>query len=327
MLAVDDFCPHGSAADQTRLQAAADRIFRAQGNHSRRLRCRTDGTVRAVKPPRGLIISTGEDIPHGQSLRARTLIREVVRESLNWQAITEAQKTARRGVFAQAMAAFLQWLATDDRIEKLRASASDDVTRWREEWTTRGLSGHKRNATTLAQLARGWNCWLRFAFEIGAISQEESKEQWRRAWDALNAAGKAQDQYQASENPATRFIELIQAALSSGKAHLAATDGGKPDTDQAQAHGWRDGEAQGDRIGWIDSEDVYLQPDAAFSMAQRLASGGEELSVSSQTLWKRLNEAGLLASIDTARSTNKVRRTIAGKSQPVIHLRANSFAG
>lgn len=62
VLAVDDFCPHGSAADRARLQSAADRIFRAQGNHSGRLRCRTDGTVKAVKPPRGLIISTGEDI-------------------------------------------------------------------------------------------------------------------------------------------------------------------------------------------------------------------------------------------------------------------------
>lgn len=326
VLAVDDFCPHGSAADQARLQAAADRIFRAQGNHSGRLRCRTDGTVRAVKPPRGLIFSTGEDIPHGQSLRARTLIREVVREALDWPAITEAQKTARQGVYAQAMAAFLQWLATGDRIEKLRASAPDDLSRWREEWTTRGLSGHKRNASTLAQLARAWHCWLGFACEVGAITREESKALWRRVWAALDAAGKGQDQYQASENPASRFIELIQAALSSGRAHLAATDGGKPDFAEAQAYGWRDGEPQGERIGWLDGDDLYLQPDAAYSLAQRMASGGEGLTISSQTLWKRLNEAGMLASTDTARNTNKVRRTIVGKSTPVIHLRAEIFA-
>ncbi len=327
VLAVDDFCPHGSAADQARLQAAADRIFRAQGNHSGRLRCRTDGTVRAVKPPRGLILSTGEDIPHGQSLRARTLIREVVREALDWPAITKAQKTARQGVYAQAMAAFLKWLATDGRIETLRVSAPDDLSRWREEWTTRGLSGHKRNASTLAQLARAWHCWLGFAREVEAITPEESKTLWRRVWAALDEAGKGQDQYQASENPASRFVELIQAALASGKAHLAAIDGGKPDIADAQAYGWRDGEPQGDRIGWLDGDDLYLQPDAAYSLAQRMATGGEGLSVSSQTLWKRLNEAGLLASTDTARNTNKVRRTIAGKSNPVIHLRAENFAG
>jgi hypothetical protein len=327
VLAVDDFCPHGSAADQARLQAAADRIFRAQGNHSGRLRCRTDGTVRAVKPPRGLIFSTGEDIPHGQSLRARTLIREVIREALDWPAITKAQAIARKGVYAQAMAAFLQWLATGDRIEKLRASATDELSGWREEWATRGLSGHKRNASTLAQLARAWYCWLGFACEVGAITTEESKELWRRVWAALDAAGKGQDQYQASENPASRFIELIQAALSSGKAHLAATDGGKPDSADAQAYGWRDGEPLGERIGWLDGDDLYLQPDTAYSLAQRMVSGGEGLTISSQTLWKRLNEAGLLASTDTARNTNKVRRTIAGKLNPVIHLRAEIFAG
>ncbi len=327
VLAVDDFCPHGSAADQARLQAAADRIFRAQGNHSGRLRCRTDGTVRAVKPPRGLILSTGEDIPHGQSLRARTLIREVVKEALDWQAITEAQAIALRGVYAQSMAAFLQWLATDDRIEKLIANAQTEIARWREEWTTRGSNGHKRNSSTLAQLARAWHCWLAFACEVGAFSSEERNDLWRRVWAALDAAGKGQDQYQASENPASRFIELIQAALASGKAHVADIDGGKPDSADALAYGWRDGEPQGDRIGWLDGGDLYLQPDAAYSLAQRMATGGEGLTISSQTLWKRLNEAGLLASTDTARNTNKVRRTIAGKSNPVIHLRAEIFAG
>ena len=58
-----------------------------------------------------------------------------------------------------------------------------------------------------------------------------------------------------------------------------------------------------------------------------MATDGEGLTVSSQTLWKRLNEAGLLASTDTARKTNKVRKTIAGKSNPVIHLRSEIFAG
>ncbi|MBL8190283.1 MAG: hypothetical protein JNK38_19865, partial [Acidobacteria bacterium] len=90
--------------------------------------------------------------------------------------------------------------------------------------------------------------------------------------------------------------------------------------------GWRNGEPQGECIGWVDGKDLYLQPDTAHRLAQQIAAGGEGLTVSSQTLWKRLNEAGLLASTDTARNTNKVRRTIIGKSTPVIHLRAEFFA-
>jgi len=32
---------------------------------------RADGSLRPPKPPRGLVISTGEEIPNGHSLRAR----------------------------------------------------------------------------------------------------------------------------------------------------------------------------------------------------------------------------------------------------------------
>ena len=55
----------------------ADRLFRGQGNHAGRLRMRSDGGLRPAKPPRALTLSTGEDVPKGQSLRARLLVLEV----------------------------------------------------------------------------------------------------------------------------------------------------------------------------------------------------------------------------------------------------------
>ena len=47
----------------------ADRLVRAQGNRSGRQRMRQDSTLRPAKPPRGLLLSTGEDVPRGHSLR------------------------------------------------------------------------------------------------------------------------------------------------------------------------------------------------------------------------------------------------------------------
>ena len=99
----------------------------------------------------------------------------------------EAENTRLKSKM-QAMT--LDFSNMQQEIEKLRASAPDDVSRWREEWTTRGLNGHKRNASTLAQLARAWHCWLGFACEAGAITPEESKKLWRRVWAALDAAGR-----------------------------------------------------------------------------------------------------------------------------------------
>jgi hypothetical protein len=77
LLVVDDFAPGGSMHDVQRFHAKADRVIRAAGNHSGRQRMRPDGTLRPNRPPRGFIISTGEDVPRGQSLRARMLVVEV----------------------------------------------------------------------------------------------------------------------------------------------------------------------------------------------------------------------------------------------------------
>ena len=74
LLTVDDFAPQpGSRAQQT-LHAKAEQLLRAQGNGSGRERTNGDGTMRPTRPPRGLILSTGEDVPRGHSVRARALI-------------------------------------------------------------------------------------------------------------------------------------------------------------------------------------------------------------------------------------------------------------
>jgi len=51
LLVVDDFAPTSNQGDVDRAHREADRVLRAQGNRSGRLRMRGDGTLRAVKPP------------------------------------------------------------------------------------------------------------------------------------------------------------------------------------------------------------------------------------------------------------------------------------
>jgi hypothetical protein len=51
-----------------------DRVFRAAGNHAGRSHLDSTAKLREPKPPRALILSTGEDIPRGQSIRSRLLI-------------------------------------------------------------------------------------------------------------------------------------------------------------------------------------------------------------------------------------------------------------
>ena len=149
---------------------------------------------------------------------------------------------------------------------------------------------------------------------------------WARAWIALGTATAAQAGHQLAAEPAQRFIDLILAALSSGRAHVAAKDGTKPQ--DSSAWGWRpfEGEprSQGLRIGWLDGDDVYLEPEAAFATAQRFAQDtGEAITVSSKTLHKRLHEKRMLAAIDENRGTLTPRHTLEGKRRAVLHLKAS----
>src|SRR5262249_6141580 len=110
LLTVDDFAPTGSPADVQRFHREADRLLRAQGNRAGPQGMRPDGGLRPAKPPRGIILSTGEDVPRGQSLRARLLVMELAPGELDWARLTACQGDAAAGLYAQALAGYLRWL-------------------------------------------------------------------------------------------------------------------------------------------------------------------------------------------------------------------------
>ena len=74
--------------------------------------------MRRTRPPRGLIASTGEEVPGGQSLRARMVIVEVQRGDVKLDVLTLAQRDAVQGIYAKAMAGFIRWLAP--RLDQVR---------------------------------------------------------------------------------------------------------------------------------------------------------------------------------------------------------------
>jgi len=79
--------------------------------------------------------------------------------------------------------------------------------------------------------------------------------------------------------------------------------------------------SQGARIGWITRNDLFLEPTASYRVAQAVA-GTERLPLSQQALYHRLQQSGLLASVDEGRQMVQVRRTLEGCPRQVLHLRA-----
>jgi hypothetical protein len=297
---------------------------------------RSDTTLRPPKPPRGLILGTGEDVPRGQSLRARLLVLEVGPRDVSWDKLTQAQEDAAAGLLAGAMAGYVQWLAPKYGTERARLDAR--VLQLRQAAV--GSASHRKTPMMIANLGVGIERFLEFACRSGAIGAPEAQELWEQAWAALGEAGEAQAQYLVSAEPMARFLDLLRAALASGEAHLADPEGKHPPS--PESWGWRSRligvgedvdkrwEPQGKRIGWLDGDDVYLEPEAAFAAAQRLGqASGDPLAVGLRTLEQRLHDRGLLATVDAAKGRGRLRvrvRGLEGKRRPVLHLLASSIS-
>jgi len=277
--------------------------------------------MRDPEPPRALILATGEDIPRGQSVRARLLILELPKGSIKAAHLTECQRNAHEGLYAEAMGGFVRWLA--GRHEEARAAFGQKVSEHRAAALRN--TAHARTPEIVANLQAGFEMYLRFAVECGAIDTAERERLASRCWDAFSEAAAAQAKHQAATDPAARFLSTLGSLLISGQAHLEARSGGEPHR-APESCGWRRNsmakwEPLGARIGWVEEEDLYLDPIAAFRVVQIAGRDvGEVLTVSEQTLKKRLHEKRLLASVDVKRQTLTVRRTIGGSSKDVLHL-------
>jgi hypothetical protein len=73
-------------------------------------------SLRDPAAPRGMTWSTGEDIPRGESLQARVWILDFARDDVDFEKLKACQSDANAGLYAQAMAGFLKWIAIWARI-------------------------------------------------------------------------------------------------------------------------------------------------------------------------------------------------------------------
>jgi hypothetical protein len=331
LFVVDDFVPRGSSSDIERLNAKADRLLRGQGNNAGRQRLRSDSTLRATRYPRGLILSTGEDIPTGQSLRGRMLILEVALGDINADLLLACQKDAADGLYAQALSGFISWLAPQypNHLQTLR-SEIPNIRQYVIQQVQQGQ--HRRAPDIVANLMAGFRLFLKFTVERGILTQEQGGKWDDSMWSALLASARKQSGHQDASEPAQRFLELLRAVLAAGKVHLTDSEGSRPVP--SEGWGWREEQSgmekvwkpQGERIGWIDGDDIYLIPDPTYKAVCAMGGNiGEGISISASSLWKRVKEKGWLASVDSKRGTNTIRRVFARMQANVLHFHAALF--
>jgi hypothetical protein len=325
LLVVDDYVPHGSDESAGRLRASAKRLFRAQGNRSGRLRLNPDATMRGVRTPRGMILSTGEDLPTGQSILAQMLCISVAPGDVDLPALTASPSDAAKGLLAGALSGYVKWTA--ERRKEVLDQLREDRNRLRAEDQRSGR--HGRTTEIIAGLAAGFRLALQFMTDAAALDAEERQRLEQETWATLMETGDVQMEAPREEEPAGRCLALLSSALASGAAHVVSPEGDGPSdwpvrwswrtTEKGMLPNWR---SMGRCVGWIEGSDLYVDPAVSFAVAQQLAKEtGVPFAIMPVTLWRRLAEKGFLLSRDSTRQRNTLgRRGLGGARREVLHL-------
>ncbi len=334
LFVIDDYAPQ-AADDPRRLAAAADRVLRGAANSSDRGRLRPDGTPRPARPPRAQILTSGEDIPPGQSLRARLTVTELTRDDVHRDRLTQAQQLAADGVYALAMAGYIRWLAGQyDTQPGYPTTVRRLIVDLRQKLAADGR--HLRVPEAAASLLAGWTTWLRYATSVGAVTNDDAQHLVATVFAAMMHLADQQAAHAHEFSPAQLYVRALSAALTGGHAHLAAQRTGLAPPDalnwgwQPQPHGLGvDERPRGTCIGWIsDDGEIYLDPGAAYEVARDHANrAGTPLATTKTTMHKRLDEAKYLASTDDKgkKKNRLVNRKVLGKDRRVVHIRADLF--
>lgn len=297
---VDDYAPSG--LDARELELKASRLLRSQGNLSGRGRLRADLTERPAYPPRGIIISTGEQRPPGQSVLARTLLIELDRSRVNLSALSEAQRMAAK--LPNAMAGYVLWLAPQiGKLPEILRPTFDEARH-------RATSGHQhlRMPGAFAHLWIGLDCALSYAADIGAISKVEADDIRSRSSQALMDLVIRQAQSVDGERPTRRFLSVLATLLTQGRVILLEREL-DPNSYTGRAT----------IVGWQDDEFLYVIPDAVFnSVARFCKEAGEFFPVHSERLLRDLNKEGFS---DCAEDRNTAAVTCGEKKRRVVRLR------
>ena len=304
---IDDYAPNADSRAQQELEKRAQRIIRGIGNRASRGRLRADLSQQPDRPPRGMVVCTGEDLPTGHSIQARLVIVEVDRERLNLDVITELQASGDR--LAHAMRGYIEWL--QPAIPQLRKEMPARLGRLRGELYQ--IGSHLRQADALAQLRGAFELLLEFAEHVGAIGDARATELRAAARQTLWRIGETQGNVLRDLEPAERFITVLGTLLEQRRVRLVEK-GTSPRADDVEA------------VGWFDEDFAYLLPEAARRrVATFLRESGEAWSHSAHALHKALVRKGIVVPGPDGRPEMQVR--VGDGKRRVLRLRLTALRG
>lgn len=259
---IDDFTSQSTVAGQQDLLRKADQLLRDWGNGSGRTRMRSDLSLRQTFIPRGLIISTAEQLPPIESINSRLFQIEsgpgrVTRGE--GSALTKAQHDDA-GLYPHAMAGYVMWLA--DRVEELAKSLPLLQTELTEKARAEGGS-HLRLPANIATLYIGLKMFLDYARSVNAIDADQHQSFMELGWNVFIGLGSRQQDISVEEKPVDMYFSALEQMFAQGVAYLRYKDA--PTDNNRQWPSTAMQAPMSEFMGWYDDKYWYLLPRIAFN--------------------------------------------------------------
>lgn len=317
-LVIDDYTPQQTRSDSDSQRVKAQRIIKSVGNRSSRDRANANLTERPSRPPRGLVISTAEEMIIGQAINGRMIYIQVNANDVKTGApLDQAQRLAGAGAYSQAMAAYLQWFARDENKRLTQAINNDHETAIREG-NEKLPSAQSRLISYYAALYTGARNGLRFALESKAIHHVEFDFQLKRIAGALLELLITQGKRTASQSPIIRLCLALADVITQGNATILKRL--QPKSSEP---------TRVSLLGWYNEIEpiIYLHTATCLQVARDYYNRlGENFDVSGDSLRRDMANCGLLAKRDDGQyETNDVFMGV-GYGQPrVLTINADAL--
>lgn len=313
---VDDLHPAADLRTRKELENKVQALTRSFGDNAERARLNANAEARPEKPPRGLGMISGEDLPGiGQSGSARFYLLEFHPEDVFGNGgrarMSELQQRGAEGVYAAAMRGFIESIQrkaqNEQGLQELGQALASRARALRQELSEALPRAHARAPEAAAFLLLGLEAAVRHWQELGVCGPQEGEEILAQGRRVLLENAREQAEITRAEEPVSLFFDVLRELLA---AHEISFYGQDSDAALTPLH----------PVGKIDANYVHLMPNVAYNaVSEALRKQGRTFSLTKDALGKLLRDADILQADSRGCATRKER--VNGKPLPVWSIR------
>jgi hypothetical protein len=243
---IDDAAPPPDKNEKMKRDKVIERIIRAQGNRSGRIRMNMPRRF-----PRGVLITNGEIKTGGHSRNARILYLYIKKGDAN----TLFMNRANRALYCKAMSFYITWLK--ENWPRLKKYIPERFFEIRNQLFTGELLGkdvHNRIPEMIAGLWVSFETAMDFCLEKKAVNKKEAEDYRTEAWNIFLEIGRQQAILVEAQKAGRRFLDILKTMYAMGNVQFLPRDAKiKPVATSSSPYvGWTDISNEGETIFYLE---------------------------------------------------------------------------